>query len=44
VDSVNMNYSGPIVGVVILGALLDWIISGRTRFQVPVPRHTGEFY
>jgi choline transport protein len=43
VDSVNMNYSGPIVGAVILGALLDWAISGRTRFQVPVARHAQEF-
>jgi choline transport protein len=43
VDSVNMNYAGPIVGAVILGALLDWVISGRTRFQVPLVRTTSEF-
>jgi choline transport protein len=32
----NMNYAGPVFGAVILGALLDWVISGRKRFQVPV--------
>jgi LPXTG-motif cell wall-anchored protein len=31
----NMNYAGPLLGAVILGALLDWIISGHKRFQVP---------
>lgn len=38
VNSVNMNYAGPIVGAVILGALLDWCITGRKRFHVPVAR------
>ena len=33
----NMNYAGPLLGAVILGALLDWVISGHKRFQVPVP-------
>lgn len=32
----NMNYAGPLLGAVILGALLDWVISGRKRFKVPV--------
>jgi choline transport protein len=32
----NMNYAGPIVGAIILFALLDWCISGRKRFEVPV--------
>ena len=32
----NMNYAGPLLGAVILGALLDWLISGHKRFQVPV--------
>jgi choline transport protein len=30
----NMNYAGPIFGVVIIAALLDWRISGHKRFQV----------
>ncbi|KAF3045324.1 hypothetical protein E8E11_003126 [Didymella keratinophila] len=38
VDSVNMNYAGPITGAIILAALLDWCISGRKRFQVPIAR------
>jgi len=32
----NMNYAGPIIGAIILGALLDWFISGHKRFKVPV--------
>jgi choline transport protein len=32
----NMNYAGPVFAVVIIGALLDWAISGRKRFDVPV--------
>ncbi|KAF2867084.1 amino acid/polyamine transporter I [Massariosphaeria phaeospora] len=39
VDGLSMNYAGPIIGAVILGALLDWCISGRKRFQVPIARH-----
>ena len=31
-----MNYAGPVFGAVIVGALLDWMISGRKRFEVPV--------
>ncbi|KAH6639556.1 amino acid/polyamine transporter I [Boeremia exigua] len=38
VDAVNMNYAGPVTGAVILGALVDWYVSGRKRFQVPVAR------
>jgi len=34
----NMNYAGPLMGAVIVGALLDWIISGHKRFKVPVVR------
>jgi choline transport protein len=37
VMAVNMNYAGPLVLAVILIALLDWVISGRHRFDVPVP-------
>jgi choline transport protein len=32
----NMNYAGPLLGAVILGALLDWLIGGRKRFKAPV--------
>lgn len=42
VDTVNMNYAGPITAAVILGALVDWCISGRKRFQVPVARSEAE--
>lgn len=38
VDAVNMNYAGPITGGVILCALVDWCVSGRKRFRVPVTR------
>jgi choline transport protein len=38
----NMNYGGPVMGVVIIFALLDWMVSGRKRFQVPVDRVTME--
>lgn len=38
VSSANMNYAGPILGAVIFGALLDWCISGRSRFKIPVAR------
>jgi len=36
VTASNMNYAGPIIGAIILGALLDWFISGHKRFKVPV--------
>ncbi|KAJ9667485.1 hypothetical protein H2201_002354 [Coniosporium apollinis] len=42
VTAINMNYAGPLVAAVVLGALLDWIFSGRKRFQIPVLRHTPE--
>jgi choline transport protein len=35
----TMNYSGVIVGAVILGALADWFVTGRKRFQMPVARY-----
>jgi amino acid transporter len=38
VSGTTMNYAGPLVGAVVLGALLDWIISGRNRFQTPTLR------
>jgi amino acid transporter len=43
VDGLTMNYSGPILAAVILGALADWVISGRKRFQIPVARHRPDF-
>jgi choline transport protein len=36
VTASNMNYAGPVLGGVILIALLDWAISGRKRFKVPI--------
>jgi choline transport protein len=38
VNSVNMNYTGPITGAFILCALVDWCVPGRKRFQTPVAR------
>jgi choline transport protein len=38
VNSVNMNYAGPITGAFILCALVDWCVPGRKRFQIPVAR------
>lgn len=35
-DRFNMNYADPILGVVILGAALDWLWNGKRRFTVPV--------
>ena len=35
----NMNYAGPVFGAVVVGALLDWFINGRKRFQMPVIRY-----
>lgn len=32
----NMNYAGAVFGAVVIGALLDWAISGRKRFEIPV--------
>lgn len=43
VNGSNMNYAGPIVGTIILGALGDWCISGRKRFQVPIARYRSDF-
>lgn len=35
----NMNYAGPIFGAVVVGALVDWCVSGRKRFRMPVVRY-----
>ena len=39
----NMNYAGPLVGAIILFALMDWCFSGRKRFEVPVAHTTRPF-
>ncbi|KAK0109940.1 hypothetical protein ONS95_002607 [Cadophora gregata] len=36
VTATTMNYAGPMMGVIIVVALGDWVISGRKRFEVPV--------
>jgi choline transport protein len=36
VNSTTMNYGGPVMGFVIIFAILDWFVNGRKRFQVPV--------
>lgn len=35
----TMNYSGPVLGIVIIFALLDWFTTGKRRFQVPTSVH-----
>jgi choline transport protein len=42
VTGANMNYSGPILGGILLFALLDWFIWGKKRFEVPT--HKDESY
>lgn len=34
----NLNWSGPVLGFVILFALADWFVSGRKRFRVPMDK------
>jgi choline transport protein len=41
VTALNMNYGGPVMGVVIIFALVDWFIWGRKRFSVPVDKVGG---
>ena len=36
VTKTNMNYAGPIVLAIMLMAIGDWSIGGRTRFHLPV--------
>ena len=31
----NMNYAGPVMGVVLIFALLDWFLQGKRRFSGP---------
>jgi choline transport protein len=35
----NMNYSGPILIIVVIGAIADWFVSGYKRFQFPVAHY-----
>ncbi|KIW99848.1 uncharacterized protein Z518_10776 [Rhinocladiella mackenziei CBS 650.93] len=42
VTAESMNYGGPVMGAVILFALLDWFLGGKKRFDVPVNIHYGE--
>lgn len=34
----NLNWSGPVLGFVILFALADWFVSGKKRFRVPTEK------
>jgi choline transport protein len=38
VSADNMNYSGPIFGIFLCGALVDWFFWGHKRFAVPTKR------
>lgn len=38
----NMNYAGPVMGAVIIWALLDWTVSGRKRWKAPIERKDME--
>jgi choline transport protein len=42
VTASNMNYAGPILLVIILAGIADWIISGHKRFEFPVARYIPE--
>ena len=45
VTASTFNYAGPIMLLIIFGSLLDWTISGRKRFEVPVAQPIpGEDY
>lgn len=35
----TFNYAGPVLGVIIIFALLDWFTTGRKRFVVPTSVH-----
>jgi len=42
VTAANMNWSGPIMGFVIIFALVDWFCRGSRRFSVSVPKTSTE--
>lgn len=35
VDGSTINYAGPLVGAIILGALIDWVFSGSREVSNP---------
>lgn len=39
----TMNYAGPVLIIILIGALMDWKLSGHKRFEVPVARHVPKF-
>ena len=38
VTAVNMNYGGPVIGLVIIFAILDWFVWGKRRFVPPADK------
>ena len=42
VGAASMNYGGPVVGLVIMFAVCDWLVSGRKRFKGPIEREEIE--
>lgn len=42
VTAENMNYCGPVVGGVMILALIDWFTAGRKRWQGPAGRYIEE--
>ena len=38
----NMNYAGPVMGAVIVWALVDWMTTGKKRWRAPVDRKKME--
>lgn len=44
VTAETINYAGPVLVGMIIGALIDWAITGRKRFDIPVPREVPLFY
>jgi choline transport protein len=38
VTAANMNYAGPIMGLVLIFAILDWFVRGRKKFHGPTAK------
>jgi choline transport protein len=36
ITAANFNYAGPVLGVILILACIDYAVSGRHRFQVPL--------